>query len=60
MERELLRRFEELVKEKEREERDKFKYKDIIDNLIYILNESKDNKIDKKILDEIEQMYLDI
>ena len=60
MERELLTRFEELVKEKELEKRDKFKYKDIIDNLIYILNESKDNKIDKKILDEIEEMYLDI
>ena len=60
MERELLRRFEELVKEKEREKRDKFKYKDIIDNLIYILNESKDNSINKKSLEEIEQMYLDI
>ena len=60
MERELLKRFEELIKEKENESSKKWKYKNLLENLIYILQESKDNKIDKKILEQTEETFLDI
>lgn len=60
MKRELLKRFEELIEEKKDLNAKMWKYKDILNNLFYILNESKDNKIDGKILNETEEMYLDI